>query len=130
MNIKQKSKTESHDLMRKFGSRWAILAAMRIDMNKKGIELSKELNEKFENAKIKIRSGCYSVCDVECVLSGIEASILPQALILGDDYVDGWMKLLERVSNDEINLNELTEIPALEPVRQDCESFRCSCAYE
>ena len=60
-------------MLKRFGAKWAVLAAMRADMVKKGIEVAGEVVTELQTARLKIVSGCFSTCEVACTLSLMEA---------------------------------------------------------
>ena len=73
MGTKEES---SYELLKKYGSRWAILTAMSMDIVKKGIKLPHDFNSILEVTRIEITSGCYSSCEIDCKLNKVEGQLI------------------------------------------------------
>ena len=124
METKQK---RSFDLQKKYGSRWAILTAMSLDMVKKGIQLPGNVFTNLELTRIAIRSGCYSTCEIDCTLNKAEGEMVSKGSTLGEIYLDRWFDLLARSMQGTMGYDELVRIPALKPVESACGFLNCSC---
>jgi hypothetical protein len=118
----------SLDMLRKFGTRWAVLAAMRLDMATRGIRLGDEMDEDLKLARVQIVSGCFSPCEVGCTLSKVEGQLISKGSSLGGEYIREWSELLAQSMRGEIDPNRIAEIPALKPVAMDCKFLACHCA--
>ncbi len=128
MSSREDATKVADDLLKKYGMKWAVLVAMRVDMVRKGIALPDEVDDAIESAGIKIRSGCFSTCEVGCSLSKLEAQLMSSGYSLGEDYFRQWFQLLGRAMNGEIDPRDIDEIPALQPVAQDCKFLGCRCS--
>ncbi len=71
----QDERKVSFEWLKKFGMKWAVLAALVIDLGKRGIRVPSEVNEQLKLARMKIMSGCFSPCEVGCALGKLEGSI-------------------------------------------------------
>lgn len=118
---------DRYDLLKRYGSRWAILKAMSLDMEKKGIRLPSEVSKSLEIARIEIKSGCYSTCIIDGSLSRTEGELISKGWQLGEEYVDKWFGLLADSMQGDIDPMTLTTIPALKPVEGACGFMRCTC---
>jgi hypothetical protein len=118
----------SLDMLKKFGTRWAVLAAMRLDMASRGITIGSEMDEQLKLARVQVLSGCFSPCEVGCSLSKVEGYLISIGSSLGGQYVREWSELLAQAMRGEIDPNRVAEIPALKPVAMDCKFLACRCA--
>jgi len=117
----------SFDILKKYGSKWAILVAMRIDFEKKGIKLPGDIDSTLKTTRIEITSGCYSICEIDCALNTVEGQMISSGSILGDAYLDPWVDLLALSMKGELTYEKIINIPALEPVKSSCGFLKCSC---
>lgn len=120
-------KTESFELLKKYGARWAVLAALHIDLRKKGVNISPEISSELETAHVKISSGCFSTCEASCSLGKVEAGLIPLGSKFGDDYVAEWFDLLGQAMQGEIDIHKISNIPLLQPIKTDCGFLECVC---
>jgi hypothetical protein len=118
----------SLDMLKKFGTRWAVLAAMRLDMASRGITIESEMDEQLKLARVQVLSGCFSPCEVGCSLSKVEGHLISIGSSLGGKYVREWSELLAQAMRGDIDPNRVAEIPALKPVAMDCKFLACRCA--
>ena len=116
------------DMLKNYGSKWAVLASMRLDMAKQGIRVGRDLDEHFRLARIKILSGCFSPCEVGCALSRIEGQLISIGYPLGEGYLQQWSDLLAQTARGQIDLHQAGKIPALKPFEMDCTFLACGCA--
>jgi hypothetical protein len=116
------------EALKKFGARWAVLSAMRLDMAKQGIEVGPDIDKQLSFARMKIVSGCFSPCEVGCTLSKIEGQLVSKGFTLGGKYLQDWSDLLAQAMRGDIDLRRVVEIPALKPVEMDCSFLACGCS--
>ena len=124
----QEARGISFELLKKFGTRWAVLAAMRLDMASRGITIRGETDEQLKLARVQVLSGCFSPCEVGCSLSKVEGQLISIGSSLGGEYIREWSELLAQAMRGEIDPNRIAEIPALKPVAMDCKFLACRCA--
>jgi len=125
----QDARTVSLDMLKKYGTQWAVLAAMRLDMTKRGIRLGSEVDDQLKLARVQILSGCFSPCEVACSLSKLEGQFISSVgSSLGEEYLRPWSDLLAQAMRGEIDPNRVAEIPALKPLETDCKFLACRCA--
>ncbi|MFH1160904.1 MAG: DUF2096 family protein [bacterium] len=117
----------SYELMKKYGSRWAILTAMSMDMTKKGVQLARDIHSILEVTRIEITSGCYSTCEIDCTLNKVEGELVSSGSAFGEVYVDPWIDLLAKAMQGELNYEKITSIPALKPIASACGFLKCGC---
>lgn len=123
----QEARGVSLDMLKKYGTRWAVLAAMRLDMAGRGIPIGSEIDGQLKLARVQILSGCFSPCEVGCTLSKVEGQFIASGSLLGEDYIREWSGLLAQAMQGEIDPNRIAEIPALKPVAMDCKFLACHC---
>jgi len=115
------------EILRRLGGRWAVLTAMSLAIDKKGIPLPPEINERLKTARVKIVSGCASPCEVNCVLAEAESRLFSQGSALGDEEFMMWSDLLGEAAQGKLDYARIQMIPALEPIHQDCGFLGCTC---
>jgi hypothetical protein len=128
MSVELQERQVGQEALRKFGARWAVLTAMRLDMAKQGIEVGLDVDEQLSFARMKILSGCFSPCEVACTLSKIEGRFVSKGFTLGTKYLQDWSDLLAQAMRGEIDPRRVVEIPALRPVEMDCRFLACGCS--
>jgi hypothetical protein len=117
------------DMLKKYGTQWAVLAAMRLDMASRGIRIGSEVDEQLKMARVQILSGCFSPCEVSCSLSILEGHLISSiGSSFNEEYLRPWSKLLAQAMRGEIDPSRVAEIPALKPVEMDCKFLACRCA--
>ena len=117
----------SLDILKKYGARWSVLTAMRQDLIKRGVSLPAEVASELDLAAIKIKSGCYSPCEVGCSLAKVEALLVPVACSVGEDHVNHWLTLLGNAMQDGFDRGSIGGLPPLQPVESKCPMFPCNC---
>jgi hypothetical protein len=117
----------SYDLLKKYGSKWAVLVAMSIDLTKRGIKLPDEVDKSLQTIRIEITSGCYSTCEVGCTMGVVEGHLIACGSVLGDNYLNPWIDLFSSAIKGELEYESLVQIPALEPVKTSCGFLKCGC---
>jgi len=128
MNTMQEERRVEFEVLTKMGARWAVLAAMSLDMAKRGTRIAPEVDEQLKLARVKILSGCFSPCEVSCTLGKIEGHLASLAFSLGEVYWRDWSALLAQAMQGQIDLQRVGEIPALKPIENDCTFKGCSCS--
>lgn len=115
------------EILRRLGGRWAVLTAMSVAMHKKGIPVTADVNENLKLARVKITSGCFSACEVNCALADVECRLFAQGPSLGDEEFMMWSDLLGLAAQGKLDYARIKMIPALEPIHQDCRFLGCTC---
>ena len=82
------------EMLKRFGAKWAVLAAMTADMTRKGIVLPPVVFEVLKTARGKIESGCFSTCEVGCDLSQAEGPIFSECHHLEPQQFQEWSDLI------------------------------------
>ena len=91
------------EMLRRLGGRWAVLAAMSLAMQKKGIPLPPDITESLKIARVKIVSGCTSACEANCVLAEAEGRLFAQGPALGDGEFMMWSDLLGEAAQGKLD---------------------------
>ncbi|MCP4213050.1 MAG: hypothetical protein GY765_00265 [bacterium] len=120
-------KKVTFELLRRYGAKWAVLAAMEVDLRKKGVLVPAETSRDIEMAHVKISSGCFSTCEAHCDLGKIEGSLVSRGASLGDEYMDDWFELLSQAMSGNLPPDKLLQIPLLKPIETKCGFLECSC---
>jgi len=123
----QDDRKVSFELLKKFGMKWAVLAALVIDIGKRGIRVPSDVNEQLKMARMKIMSGCFSPCEVGCTLGKLEGQLISIGAALGEVYLRPWFDLLGQAMEGRIDPRRISDIPALEPIVNDCKWLACRC---
>ena len=125
----QDARSVSMDMLKKYGTQWAVLAAMRLDMASRGIRIGSEVDDQLKMARVQILSGCFSPCEVGCSLSRLEGQLISSiGSSLSEEYLRPWSDLSAQAMRGEIDPSRVAEIPALKPVETDCKFLACRCA--
>jgi len=125
--VAQNDREVSLDLLKKYGMKWAVLAAWVIDLGKRGIRVPSGVNEELKVARMKIMSGCFSPCEIACAFGKLEGQLIALGASLGEDYLRPWSDLLGQAMEGRIDPGRVSEIPALEPIANDCKWLACRC---
>ena len=103
-------------VLKKYGLRYAILAAWAHSLRDQRIAVPSSLAKPFETARVKISSGCFSVCDVGCDLARIEAVLFTIATTAGQETADSWLDMLGDCMSENTNVDEIEKrinVPAV-----------------
>jgi hypothetical protein len=125
--VAQNDREVSFDLLKKYGMKWAVLAAWVIDLGKRGARVPSSLNEELKVARMKIMSGCFSPCEIACAFGQLEGQLIALGASLGEDYLRPWSDLLGQAMEGRIDPLRISEIPALKPIANDCKWLACRC---
>jgi hypothetical protein len=125
--VDQDERKVSFEWLKKFGMKWAVLAALVVDLGKRGVRVPTDANEQLKLARMKIMSGCFSPCEVGCALGKLEGQLVAIGSSLGEDYLRPWFDLLGQAMEGRIDPGRISEIPALAPVANDCKLLACRC---
>jgi hypothetical protein len=115
------------EMLRRYGARWAVLAAMTADMTKKGIAVPQAVFEALKTARGKIQSGCFSPCEVGCDLALVEGPLFSQGYLLDEKDFQQWSDLLGEAMGGKLDYQRIMDIPAFDPVKSDCRFLGCAC---
>jgi hypothetical protein len=116
------------DLLVRLGSKWAVLTAMSVRMRDKAIDLGPTVDETLMLASVKIKSGCYSPCEVTCSLAQAESQLFSKCHLLGDEEFMDWSDLLGEAMRGKLTYERIAGISALRPVKSECGFLRCTCS--
>ena len=127
VTVAQNDRAVSFDLLKKYGMKWAVVAALVIDLGRRGIRVPSDVNEELKVARMKIMSGCFSPCEIACAFGKLEGQLIALGASLGEDYLRPWSDLLGQAMEGRIDPGRVSEIPALEPIANDCKWLACRC---
>jgi hypothetical protein len=127
-NVEQQDDRKvSFESLKKFGMKWAVLAAWVIDLGRRGVRVPSAVNEELKVGRMKIMSGCFSPCEIACAFGKLEGQLIALGSALGEDYLRPWSGLLGQAMEGRIDPGRISDIPALEPVANDCKLLACRC---
>ena len=115
------------ELLKRFGGKWAVLAALSMRMSRKHILLPPEIHEKLRIARVKISSGCFSPCEVGCVLAEVEGQLSSRGHLLDNREFMDWSRLLSEAMQGKLDHEQIGGIAALAPIKNDCQFLGCHC---
>ena len=116
------------EVLKRYGARWAVLAAMMTHMTRQGVEVPRNVFELVQAARSKIASGCFSPCEVACDLAQVEAPLFSQGYLLDQEDFQQWSDLLAAAMQGKLDYEKIMGIPALRSVKNDCEFLGCKCS--
>ncbi len=125
--VAQSDREVSFELLKKFGMKWAVVAALVVDLGKRGVRVPSAVNDDLKVARMKIMSGCFSPCEIGCAFGKLEGQLIALGASLGEDYLRPWSDLLGQAMEGRIDPLRVSEIPALEPIANDCKWLACRC---
>jgi hypothetical protein len=125
--VEREERKVSFEQLKKFGTRWAVLTALALDLARQGVRVPPETDEELKLARMKILSGCFSPCEVGCTLSKVEGQFVASGASLGEEYLRPWFDLLAQAMQGGIDPQRIADIPALQPVATDCKFLACHC---
>ncbi|MFB3816546.1 MAG: hypothetical protein ACE147_02675 [Candidatus Methylomirabilales bacterium] len=125
--VAQEERNVSFEQLKKFGTRWAVLTALGLDLARQGVRVPAAMDEELKLVRMKILSGCFSPCEVGCSLSKVEGQFVAAGASLGEEYLRPWFDLLAQAMQGAIDPQRIADIPALQPVATDCKFLACHC---
>ena len=117
-----------YEILKRYGAKWAVLAAMTAHMARKGIDVPRDVFGVLKAARSKIVSGCFSPCEVGCDLSQVEGPLFSQGYLLDQQEFQQWSDLLAEAMQGKLDYERIMGIPALDPVKNDCMFLGCKCS--
>ncbi len=119
--------TQDEVILRQFGLRWAVLAGWLDALRLRHLAVPSAGDRLLENARIKIASGCFSVCEVSCDLSELEALLTSTDASSGHNWVDFWVDMLAHSMQGEAETERILKIPAVRARYNNCGLSVCRC---
>ena len=114
-------------VLQQYGLRWAVLGAWRDALKLRNVGTPGEVDLLLDSARVKIASGCFSVCNVGCDLSQIEAALTTADGSTTHNWVDFWLYLLGRAMKDSAETEIILKVPAVKARYQNCGIQNCRC---
>jgi hypothetical protein len=114
-------------VLRQYGLRWAVLAAWRDALKLRHVKVPPETDGVLESARIKIASGCFSVCEVGCDLSSVEGALTAADGSTDHNWVDFWLDLLAQAMSNSVDTERLMKVPSVKFRYNNCGSTACRC---
>ncbi len=101
--VQQDDREVSFELLKKFGMKWAVMAALVIDLEKRGVRIPSDVNEELKLVRMKIMSGCFSPCEVGCAFGKLEGQLVAVGSSLRETYLRPWFDLLGQAMEGRID---------------------------
>ncbi len=114
-------------VLKQFGLHWAVLAGWRDALQLRRVALPQNTDRLLENARVKIASGCFSVCEVGCDLSELEAALTSTDASSGHNWVDFWVDMLGHSMANDAETERILKIPAVRARYNNCGLSVCRC---
>jgi hypothetical protein len=114
-------------VLKQYGLRWSVLAAWMDALQLRGMVLPQELGRLLENARVKIASGCFSVCEVGCDMSQLEAALTSIDASSHHNWVDFWVDMLGHSMASEAETERILKVPAIRARYNNCGISACRC---
>ena len=114
-------------VLRQYGLRWAVLAAWRDALHLRQVAVPADAGRHLEEARVKIASGCFSVCEVGCDLSQVEGALTSADASTDHNWVDFWLDLLGSSMRENSDAERVLKVPAIKAHYNNCGSSACRC---
>lgn len=118
---------QEESVLLQYGLRWSVLAGWRDAMHLRQVPLPVEVDRLLESARVKIASGCFSICEVGCDLTQLEAALTSIDASTDHNWVDFWVDLLGRSMSDTLEMERILKIPAIKARYVNCGLKGCRC---
>ena len=118
---------QEESVLLQYGLRWSVLAGWRDAMHLRQVPLPVEVDRLLERARVKIASGCFSICEVGCDLTQLEAALTSIDASTDHNWVDFWVDLLGRSMSDTLEMERILKIPAIKARYVNCGLKGCRC---
>jgi len=117
------------EALRRQGMRWAVLLSLRYALSDRKANLPPSVNRDLRLARAMLESGCFSICDVNCLLDEVERVLFQEATSLGESFegFDGWLYLLGKAMKGQLTSEEVGGLPFIKPIVQTCNFLKCAC---
>lgn len=101
------------ETLRRYGLRWAVLAAWHDALRLRQLAPPAETNRLLETTRIKLASGCFSVCEVGCGLGSLEGTLTSVDSSSEGDSTEYWIELLGQSMSGGLDTERVLRIPAV-----------------
>ena len=118
---------QEEEVLKQYGLRWSVLAAWRDALQLRHVVLSPETDRLLENARVKIASGCFSVCEVGCDMSQIEGILTSTDASSHHNWVDFWVDMLGHSMSPKAETERILKVPAVKARYNNCGISVCRC---
>ena len=109
---------QDESVLKQYGLRWAVLAAWMDTLRLRRALAAGTWGRLLENGRVKIASGCFSVCEVGCDLSQVEASLTSIDASSPHSWVDFWVDMLSHSMADKAE--RILKMPAIQARFNNC----------
>jgi len=132
MNLDEQKISDSRaeleeEVLKLYGLRWSVLAAWRDALQLRRVTLPEETDRLLESARVKIASGCFTVCSVGCDLSQIEGLLTSTDASSHHNWVDFWVDMLAHSMEGGAETERILKVPAVKARYNNCGVSVCRC---
>jgi len=130
VGIRDEQVRVEHSVLRKYGLRYAVLAAWADELRTQGVRIVPDTAKPLEAVRVKISSGCFSTCEVGCDLSRIEGVLVSAATSAGKDTVETWLEILGEAMSETADVDEIerkVQLPAVKMYYNRFDFGPCRC---
>ena len=107
--------------------RWAVLIAWATRLRNRNIPVPQAIWNAIDEAQAKLSVGCFSPCEVGCLLNTVEGSLLSIEGSTPQAEVDYWTDLVGKAMSENIDTVELLKVPGVKVHYSSCFDGSCHC---
>jgi len=119
--------TQEINLLQQYALRYAVLAAWRDELGTRRVPVDPAVGQKLETARVRIASGCVSVCEMGCALGEIEGMLASADASSSKTAVDFWLEMLGRAMIGSTMVEQLLNLPSVKFHYSGCGLTGCAC---
>ena len=116
--------SDTFEMLTRLNLRWAMLASIIGESTKGGMPVPASIIEGLRLVRVKIDSRCYSGCEVERDLTGVEAKLFPFLAGLGEPVAKRFSELSEKAALGELDSADI-DMSLVRRVFPNLESLPC-----
>ena len=116
--------SETFEMLTSLNLKWAMMASFIGEVAKSGMSVPPSVIKGLRLVRVKIDSRCYSGCEVERDMNGVEAELFPLLVDLGEPVAERFSKLSEKAAAGEISVADIN-LSLVRRVFPNLESLPC-----
>ena len=116
--------SETFEMLTSLNLKWAMMASFIGEVAKSGMSVPPSVIKGLRLVRVKIDSRCYSGCEVERDMNGVEAELFPLLVDLGEPVAERFSELSEKAASGEISVADI-DLSLVRRVFPDLESLPC-----
>jgi hypothetical protein len=107
--------------------RWAVLLSLSYDLSNRKAFSPSVVAKELRLTRVMLESGCFTTCDINCMLDEVERKLFLEAASMGKEYFNSWQKLLGKAMKGKLTPKEVRGLPFIRPLTNECGFLRCIC---